>query len=356
MRTVRILLAGLGFVNRGLLRLLIEKEQGIAEQSGVRFKVTGVADSSGVALNTGGFSPESLLRWKSDGRKAADLPGYSSGLRTEDFAATGIGEILVEATPANMVNGEPGLTAARNALTAGVAVVFANKAPLVFGFDDLQHLAQGSGGGPYAETPPVGIACSATVCGGLPVINVIKRDLKHAKIFRIRGVLNATSNYILDMLSSGGDFQTAVREAQRIGAAEADPAHDIKGHDTANKLYILARTIGGTCGTHLETRVTGIEKITSEHLSAAHARGNTIRLVATGVREAGKPWILSVMPEEIPEHSFLGACRGWEMGVEIESDLYERVCLKNYEADPLGTSAAVLRDLLNLSEEIRRRD
>lgn len=352
MRTVRILLAGLGFVNRGLLRLLVEKEQAIAEDSGLRFKVTGVADSSGVALDTGGFKPEVLLRWKSEGRKAIDFPGYSSGLRTEDFAGTGIGDILVEATPANMVSGNPGLTAARNALLAGVSVVFANKAPLVFGFDDLQRLTQAVSGDPFSEISPAKIAYSATVCGGLPVVNVLKRDLRHARISRIRGVLNATSNYILDVLSSGGDFQAAVREAQRLGAAEADPAHDIKGHDTANKLYILARTIGGKTGSYLETSVTGIEKITAADLSAARARGNTIRLVATGIRENDKPWSLSVIPEEIPEHSFLGECRGWEMGVEIESDLYERVSLKNYEADPLGTSAAVLRDLINLSAEI----
>lgn len=356
MRTVRILLAGLGFVNRGLLRLLSEKEQVIAADSGLRFKITGIADSSGVALDTGGFPPEFLLKWKSEGRKAAELPGYSSGLRTEDFAATGIGEILVEATPANMVNGDPGLTAARNALAAGVAVVFANKAPLVFGFDDLQRLSRGGGGGPFEETPPVGMAYSATVCGGLPVVNVIKRDLRYARISRIRGVLNATSNYILDELSAGRDFQAAVREAQRIGAAEADPAHDIKGHDTANKLYILTRTIGGNVGTHLETSVTGIEKITSEDLSAARGRGNTIRLVATGISEPGRPWKLSVMPEEIPDHSFLGQCSGWEMGVEIESDLYDRVSLKNYEADPLGTSAAVLRDLMELAETLQQRD
>ncbi|MFM7193192.1 MAG: homoserine dehydrogenase [Bacteroidota bacterium] len=351
MKTVRLILAGLGFVNRGLIRILIDKEAELARSSGIRFKVTGVADSSGVALDTAGFSLPALLELKNRGDKAADLPGFSSGLRTEDFAGTGIGDVLVESTPANMIDGGPGLVAARNALLARVPVVFANKAPLVFAFDELHQLAAGTGGGPYETTEPVRIEYSATVCGGLPVVNVIRRDLRFAGIKRVRGIMNATTNYILEILGKGGDFDEAVREAQRIGAAEADPSYDINGNDTANKLFIVMKTIGGYQGHPLETSLTGIRNITAADLAAANSRGNTIKLVACAHLEDRRGWSLRVAPEEISADTFLGSCNGWEMGVEIESDLYERVCLKNYEADPLGTSAAVLRDVLSVVGE-----
>lgn len=344
------MLAGLGFVNRGLLRLLSEKNHTIG---GCRFKITAIADSSGVALNTAGFDPESLLKLKTAGRHAIDLPEFSSGLRTSDFAGTGIGDILVEATPANMVDGQPGLTAARSALMAGAHVVFANKAPLVFAFDELHALAASASPEGYFQEPGesgtagIRLAYSATVCGGLPVVNVIRRDLRGARITGVRGILNATSNYVLDVLSGGGSFQDAIREAQRIGAAEADPSYDINGNDTANKLFIIVKTIGGYPGSFLDTDLTGIGRITAEQMNDARSRGCTIRLVATAERTK-ESWRLRVAPEEVPESDFLGQCRGWEMGVEIESDWYEKIWLKNAEREPTGTSAAVLRDILSV--------
>lgn len=353
MQTVRLMLAGLGFVNRGLLRLLIEKGHTIGR---IRFKITAIADSSGVALNTAGFDSASILRLKETGGHVSDLPEFSSGLRTSDFAGTGIGDVLVEATPANLVDGNPGLTAARAALMAGAHVVFANKAPLVFAFDELHQLASSASPDSYFQDPGLAagsgsrIAYSATVCGGLPVVNVIRRDLRGALIQRVRGILNATSNYVLDTLERGGGFQEAVREAQLIGAAEADPSYDINGNDTANKLFIIIKTIGGYTGTYLDTDLTGINRITADQIAEAKSRGCAIRLVATAERKE-KSWQLRVAPEEVPELSFLGQCRGWEMGVELESDWYERMWLKNAEREPTGTSAAVLRDILSVCEQ-----
>ena len=123
----------------------------------------------------------------------------------------------------------------------------------------------------------------------------------------------------------------------------------MNGNDTANKLYIVARTIGIPVVSHRDIPLTGISEVTSEDLLLAQSRGNTIKLVATAELGSDRQWSLRVSPEEIPADSFLGGCNGWEMGVELESDYYEKVCMKNYEADPLGTSAAVLRDILSIA-------
>lgn len=348
METIRLLLAGLGHVNIGLLKIIRDREKEIASQFGLRFKITGIADSTGVAFNTSGFSADKLIALKANKDHVIHLPDYSSVLRTEDFAGTGIGDLLIEGTPANMQDGMPGLQAARSALRAGVPVVFANKAPLALAFDELHKLAELGATEPYHHevTGRTKIAYSATVCGGLPVINVLKRDLHLTHVRKFRGILNATTNYILAELGKGGSFEEAVMEAQRIGAAEADPSYDINGFDAANKLFIITKTLGWPQGHIDKIKVKGISEVSVSDLESAKRRNCKIKLIATAERiDSG--WNLRVQPEEIRLDSFLGNCNGWEMGFELESDLYDRVCMKNYEADPLGTSAAVLRDIIN---------
>ncbi len=219
-----------------------------------------------------------------------------------------------------------------------MSVVFANKTPLVFAFDELSALCKKHGGK---------MAYSATVCGGLPVVNVLQRDLKLARVRRIRGIFNATSNFVLCQLENGGTLDKAIAEAQRLGAAEADPSHDLHGSDTANKLFIIMKSFTQFTGSIGNIRTQGIQHITSGDLATAQARGNIIKLVAEALPE-GDQWKLSVAPAELPRTSFLGSCEGWEMGFEIETDLYEKICMKNYEADPVGTSAAVMRDCLDV--------
>ena len=350
MQNIRLVLAGLGNVNIRLLKIIRNQEQEIANKYGIRFKITAVADSTGVAYNTAGFEIDALLSLKANGDHVIHLSDYSSVLRTEDFAGTGIGDLLIESTPANMSDGSPGLQAARSALRAGVSVVFANKAPLALAYDELHQLAEMGAAEPY-HTEAMGkarIAYSATVCGGLPIVNVLKRDLHLAQIRKFRGILNATTNYILAELGRGGSFEEAVREAQRIGAAETDPSYDVNGYDSANKLFILAKTIGWSDGKIGKIKTKGIADITESDILAARKRNCVIKLIASGERiDSG--WKLTVQPEEVRLDSFLGNCNGWEMGVELESDLYEKICLKNFEADPMGTSAAVFRDIINLA-------
>lgn len=328
---------GLGTVNRGWLKILLDREESLAAL-GYQFRIVAVADSSGVAVNQDGYDPGKLISLKSTGQKACDLEGFLSGTQTQDVMRHVSAEVVIESSPANLVDGEPGVAVARVALSKGVAVVLANKTPLIFAFDELQALSKQQG---------AGLAYSATVCGGLPVVNVLRRDLRLATVKSIRGVFNATSNFVLDQLEKGGTQAEAIREAQRLGAAEADPSHDLNGHDTANKLFIIMKSCTDFSGSIAGIRTGGIQHITAGDLAAARDRGEIIKLVAEATPGV-KGWELSVEPKSLSRHSFLGSCQGWEMGFEIESDLYEKVCMKNYEADPLGTSAAVMRDCLDV--------
>ena len=258
--------------------------------------VVGVSDSSGVAWQQEGFAPEELLALRRGGRKVNSLKGFLPGIGSGLLPSVAVADLLIEATPGNLKTGEPGLSTVRAALSKGMHVVLANKSPLVLAFDALQNLC--FDGGPR-------MAYSATVCGGLPVINVIQRDLRLARVKRVRGIFNATSNFVLRELEYGGNLMSAIQEAQRLGAAEADPAHDLRGHDSANKLYIIMKSLGGYDGRFDEIRVTGIQEVSAEQLIAARSHGKAIKLLAEAVVESGT-WRLSVQPTELPADSFLG--------------------------------------------------
>ncbi len=337
MKEVRTILIGLGTVNVGLLKILSDKESEIAATHQLAFTIVAVADSTGVAINTAGFDYEELIAWKADKKKVNQLPAYKA-IPVESIADHVTADLLIESSAGNLKTGLPGLAIVRAALEKGIAVVLANKAPLVFAFDELDSIARKKG---------AGLAFSATVCGGLPVINVLKRDLKFATLKKFRGILNATTNFILHEIEGGGSREDAIKEAQRLGAAEADPSHDVHGHDTANKLLIVMKAFAGYEGRISDIAVQGIQEITRQNVMDAAQRGEKVKLVAVAERQ-NAAWKLSVQPTHVANNSFLGTCDKWEMGIELETDLYESICMKNFEADPVGTSAAVLRDAIDL--------
>ena len=195
------------------------------------------------------------------------------------------------------------------------------------------------------------LAYSATLCGGLPVINVLQRDLRIADLRGLKGIFNATSNFVLEKLEQGGSLDDAVRQAQKIGAAEADTSLDIGGYDTANKLYIIMKSFTNFSGDLEDIKVKGIRNITRIVVEQANVQHKRIKLLALAEKE-GNNWHLSVQPAELPNDSFLGQCNGWEMGIQLQTDLYEELAMKIYEEDPIATSAAVLRDIINMQRTI----
>jgi homoserine dehydrogenase len=337
MKEIRTILIGLGTVNIGFLKILSGKENEIEHASNLTFSIVAVADSSGVAINTAGFDYDELIALKGEKKKVNQLSGHQT-ISVENINDHVRADLLIESSSGNLKTGMPGLAITKNALAKGVSVVLANKAPLVFAFDELHDIARRTN---------AGLAFSATVCGGLPVLNVLQRDLKFATLKKFRGILNATTNFILHEIERGGSREEAIREAQRLGAAEADPSYDVNGHDTANKLLIIMKAFAGYSGNISDIAVDGVQYVERQQVTDAAARGEKVKLIATADNEDGS-WKLSVKPTNVPGNSFLGTCDKWEMGIELETDLYESISMKNFEADPVGTSAAVLRDAISL--------
>jgi homoserine dehydrogenase len=340
MRTSRFVLAGVGNLGRGLLRILQQKAQVLSARHELQFTLVAAVDSSGGAADDGGLDMEQVLKLKQSGKGVAAYPGLGQkGLTTLDALARTHADLLVELSPTSLQHGEPGLSAITWALSHDLDVVTANKGPLVLAYPRLTALA--------AEHKKA-LFFSGTVAGGLPVVNIGRRDLIAANFLRVEGVFNATTNYILTRMESGLSFAEALTEAQKAGAAEADPTLDVDGWDAANKLVIVANSVLGMPATLKDVSVQGIRGITREQLLAATERGHAIKLLATAESAGPMSYTLSVKPTELPLEHPMARLTKWQMGVVYTTDINGTIIAVIEEEGTMATVGGVLRDMVNL--------
>lgn len=338
-RTVDLILVGLGNVHRQFLHLLATRDELLAQRYGLRLRVVGAADSRGAVSNADGLAPADLLAHKRAGGSAGDFLGGVAGATALDLLAQVPAQVLLEASPVNLVDAQPSLSYLLAALERGMDVVLANKGPLALHYPLLRVAANAHG---------ARMAFSATVCGGLPVVNVGVRDLVAAQVRRVEGVFNSTSNYILSQMAAGADYAEALAEAQRRGIAETDPTLDVDGWDTANKLTIVANAVLGFPATVRDVQpVVGIRGL-SPSPGPSLEGGGVWRLLGVAERRADGGYALSVQPVALPMTHKLAHVDGWEMGVVFESDLFESIFISIDERGPTGTVSAMLRDVVNL--------
>ncbi len=336
---IRLILIGFGSVHQHFARILLDKATILAERYGVELRVVGVADSGGASHQPAGLDLAALLDHKLAGNSVRSFPDGDPVPDALALARTADYDCLLEASPVNLQDGEPALSCVRAALQRGRSVVAANKAPLVLDYTGLHELARKN---------QAGLAFSATVCGGLPVLNVGQRDLVGATIHKIEGIFNSTSNYILSRMATGDTYEAALAEAQRRGLAETNPSLDVEGWDTANKLVIIANAVLGYPATLADVAVEGMTGLDQRDLVETQENGRVIKLVATAER-SDEGYRLTVQPRQVPQSSFLGGIANWEMGIIFYTDIYEDIYLKSDEGNPTPTAAAMLRDVITLS-------
>jgi homoserine dehydrogenase len=345
---VRYLLVGAGNVGRRFLELTVDKEDKLRRDLGLVLVPVGIADSSGVALNPAGLDPRRVIGLKAAGQGVAAEPSWgrqgASALEMVRTAVTSWPDVerphlLIDASPVNLEDGQPGLGCIEAALARGMHVVTANKAPLVLAFPRLLALARERG---------VKLHYDATVAGGLPAVNLGQRDLAAADIQRLEGVLNLTTNYILTRMADDGlDYDQALAEAQQAGHAETDPRLDVDGWDAANKLVILAHSVLGQPATLADVEVEGIRGVTPAMMRQAAAEGRRIKLLALAER-GPSGWRLRVGPLALDADHPLGRLGAKQMGIVYHTDICGALGATIIEETPLPTAAAVLRDVIQI--------
>jgi homoserine dehydrogenase len=336
-RQARLLLIGAGNVGRRFLELLALKAEWLRQARRLEFVLVGVADSSGVALCADGLDAQVLIDLKLAGRGVASNPAWGRpGVSALEMARTAPADLLLEASPAHLSNGQPGLGCIEAALGRGLHVVTANKPPLVLAFPRLLALARSRG---------VQLRFDATVAGGLPAVNLGERDLAGARIHTLEGILNLTANYILARMAQGLSYGQALAEAQAAGHAEADPSLDVDGWDAAQKLVILSHSVLGHPAVLGDVGVEGITGVTPSLLRDAQAQGKRIRLLATA-EQHGASYRLIVAPAWLDADHPLAQLGPEEMGIVFHTDVCGRLQASIVEESPMPTAFAMLRDVL----------
>ncbi|MDA2976982.1 MAG: homoserine dehydrogenase, partial [Actinomycetota bacterium] len=269
-RPIRIGLLGAGSVGSQVARLLIENREELAKRVGAELELVGIA-----------------VRNK-NAKRDVDLP---KELITEDAESVILGSDIVIELAGGI---EPAKTWIKMALNAGADVITANKALIAAHGSELTALAQQFGAQLYYE---------AAVGGAIPIIRPLRASLAGDKINRVMGIVNGTTNYILDQMeTTGASFEDALNEAQALGYAEADPTADVEGFDAASKAAILAGLAFHSDMPVEKVYREGITSITALQIETARQAGYTVKLLAICERagENGEGLVARVHPTLIP--------------------------------------------------------
>jgi len=316
-RPIRVALLGAGSVGSQVARLLIENREELAQRVGADVELAGV-----------------LVR-DPKATRDSEIPGE---LFTSDAETLILGsDIVIE-----LLGGiEPAKTYVRMALESGADVVTANKALIAAHGPELFDLAEQLGAQLYFE---------AAVGGAIPIIRPLRESLAGDKVNRVMGIVNGTTNFILDrMESTGADFEEALAEATALGYAEADPTADIEGYDAASKAAILA-----SLAFHSEVPVEkvyreGITSITAMTIETARQAGYTVKLLAICER-VGEGLVARVHPTLIPLTHPLAAVRGAYNAVFVEAESAGQLMFYGAGAGGTQTASAVLGDLVSAAK------
>jgi homoserine dehydrogenase len=342
MDTPRIFISGLGHVGRAMLTLL-------KEASSPACRVAGLADSSGALISAEGFTHEELDRVaaaKATGRRLSALEGgLGGGFRADPLPAIAESrpDLLVELSPTDLSGGGAAGGYARAGLAAGADLIFASKGVLASDWHGITEAVRRAGRR---------MRFSATVGGGMPVLDAGLAFAQANPIDSIEALLNGTCVYIVSLMETGMEFDDALKAAQAAGMAEADPAADVDGWDAAAKLSILSRVAMG-CPLDVNAIERGsLRKASGQAVRSALRAGKRLRAVGRIERvpaAAGPDGArASIRLVEVDARSAL-ARSGSENAVVFSSRYAGDLALIGKGAGPRETAAAVLRDLAILS-------
>lgn len=319
--SIGIGLMGLGVAGGGVARALVEKEGVLAKQVGCPLSIRKI-----------------LVRHPSKPRATEVEPNLLTTDPQEILADPGV-DIVVEL----MGGRSPALEYIKEAIVRGKHVITANKE--VMSTHGVELLA-------LAQEHEVDIRYEASVGGGIPLIAAFQQYLIANEISAIHAIINGTTNYILTrMTKEGVDFSAALKQAQQLGYAEADPSNDIEGLDATYKLAILASLAFRTTIQPQDIYHEGIARLAWRDFLYAQELGYAIKLLAIA-KQSNASIEMRVHPTFIPEDSLLAKVDGVYNAVQLEGDLVGKVLFYGEGAGALPTSSAVVADIINLAKGI----
>jgi homoserine dehydrogenase len=320
---LKVGLAGLGTVGASVVRLIGQQRAALTLRCGRPIEIVAVSARSrgkdrGVDLKG--------LRWVADPVALASDPAIDA---------------FVE-----LIGGEsnPARAAVTAALKAGKSVVTANKALLA---------SHGVALAALAEKHQVALNFEAAAGGAIPIVKTLREGLSGNAIDRVYGILNGTCNYILTRMEREKlTFAECLKEAQRLGYAEANPSFDVDGHDTAQKLSILASLTFGIQVDLKSIYVEGISSIAPADLEAAEELGYRVKLLGVAVK-TDKGIEQRVHPTFVRKDSAIAQVMGVTNAVTIDADGIAPITLVGPGAGGMATASAVVSDIADIARGVR---
>ncbi|MDK1388186.1 homoserine dehydrogenase [Sinorhizobium sp. 8-89] len=317
---LKIGIAGLGTVGASLVRILQDRHEMLATTCGRAIEIMAVTARD---------------RSRDRGVNLSEIKWFDDAVSLASEADI---DVFIELMGGA---GDPAYSAVKAALQRGIHVVTANKALLAAHGIDLAGIAEEHGALLNYE---------AAVAGGIPVIKALRESMTGNTVSRVYGIMNGTCNYILTKMEKEGlSFEDCLKEAQRLGYAEADPAFDIEGNDTAHKLSILTSLAFGTAIAADDIYLEGITNISIEDIQAAADLGYRIKLLGVAQRtESGIEQ--RVHPTMVPYDSVIAQVDGVTNAVAIESDILGELLMVGPGAGGNATASAVLGDIADIAK------
>jgi homoserine dehydrogenase len=322
-KDIGIGLLGLGTVGSGVAEVLATRADSLAEQAGLPIIL------------------KKVLEIDLSKRYPAELGPNLLTTHPEEVLSHSEVDIVIE-----LIGGEhPATEYMKQAIANGKHVVTANKEVIAKHGYELFSLARKHN---------TDIRYEASVGSGIPLISPFQQDLAANRISAIHAILNGTSNYILTRMAQEGlDFAATLKQAQKLGYAEADPANDIEGIDAAYKLVILSNLAFQAKFVPQDVYCEGIANIAARDFLYAREFGYAIKLLAIAKRDDDKVE-MRVHPVFIPRDSQLAKVDGVYNAVEVETDLAGKLVFYGEGAGALRASSAVVADVLAIARNIYR--
>ncbi len=318
MKTIKIGILGFGNIGTGTYELLEMNRQEIETTLDAKVEIAKI-----------------LVRDASKDR-GLDVPKGTFTTNADDILNNPEIDIVIE-----VLGGiEPATSYMLTAMKNGKHVVTANKAALAANYNELIETAKANN---------IVFRFEASVCGGIPILSILSGSLKANKFEEVLGILNGTTNYILTMMAKEGmDYETALKQAQELGFAEADPTADVEGIDAANKLTILIALMFGEYVAPEDIPTTGITKVTLEKIEEARSNKCKIKLIAHAKRDENGKLFCEVRPMHISETHPLANINKEYNAVFVKGNAVDDVMLYGKGAGPFPTGSAVMGDVIEI--------
>jgi homoserine dehydrogenase len=329
-RTYNLCIVGFGNVGKAFIALLERKKQELESRYSIVCRITGVASRRlGWLVAADGFDSGKLLAGNFS--PAQHVPDIREWLKS------GAADAVFETSSLNAATGQPAIDYLRTALESGAYAISANKGPVVYAYRDLSALA---------AIVRRRFLFESAVMDGVPIFSLFREAMPAVEVRGFRGVLNSTTNVILEGMESGLTFDDAVNKAQELGVAESDPSDDIDGVDAAVKVVALANVLMNAELKLSDVQRSGIRDVSSHHLRQARDIGQVCKLVCSARREPGGSVVAHVRLEHLKPDDALAQVHGTSSVISFETDILPQLIITEQDPNLETTAYGLLADFL----------